>query len=122
MLKICGNTISKPLESIFKQALITGTYPSGWKKGNMVPVHKKGNKQYIKDYCPVSLLPICGKFFERMLFNNMFSFFLENNLITQKQFSFKPVDSCINQLLSITHKIYKSFDDGCEVRSVFRYI
>ena len=44
MLKICGNTISKPLESIFKQALITGTHPSGWKKGNMVPVHKKGDK------------------------------------------------------------------------------
>ena len=33
--------------------------------------------------------------------------------------SFKPGDSCINQLLSITHEIYKSFDDGPEVRSVF---
>ena len=32
---------------------------------------------------------------------------------------FKPGDSCINQLLSITHEIYLSFDDGFEVRSVF---
>ena len=49
----------------------------------------------------------------------MFRFFLDNKLITSNQSGFKPGDSCINQLLSITHEIYKSFDDGLEVRSVF---
>ena len=49
----------------------------------------------------------------------MFSFFIENDLISQNQSSFKPTDSCINQLLSITYEIYKSFDDGWEVRGVF---
>ena len=44
---------------------------------------------------------------------------LENNLILQNQSGFKPGDSCINQLLSITHEIYNSFDEGLEVRSVF---
>ena len=63
MLKICGNTICKPLELIFKQALTTGVFPSQWKKGNIIPCYKKGNKQNIKNYSPVSLLPICGKFF-----------------------------------------------------------
>ena len=63
MLKICGNTICKPLELIFKQALTTGVFPSEWKKGNIVPCYKKGDKQNIKNYRPVSLLPICGKFF-----------------------------------------------------------
>ena len=49
----------------------------------------------------------------------MFSFFIENDLISLNQSGFKPGDSCINQLLSITHEIYKSFDDGWEVRGVF---
>ena len=49
----------------------------------------------------------------------MFSFVLENNLITQKQSGFKPGDSCINQLLSITHEIYKSFNDELEGRKRF---
>ena len=40
-------------------------------------------------------------------------------LIKANQLGFKPGDSCINQLLSITHNIYKSFDDGYEVRGVF---
>ena len=75
MLKICGNTICKPLELIFKQALTTGVFPSEWKKGNIVSCYKKGEKQNLKNYRPVSLLPICGKFFERLIFNEMFSFF-----------------------------------------------
>ena len=119
MLKICGDTICKPLELIFKQALTTGVFPSEWKKGNIVPCYKKGDKQNLKNYRPVSLLPICGKIFERLIFNEMFSFFLDNNLLAPNQSGFKPGDSCINQLLSITHEIYSSFDDGFEVRSVF---
>ena len=49
----------------------------------------------------------------------MFSFFLANNLLAPNQSGFKPGGSSINQLLSITHEIYSSFDNGFEVRSVF---
>ena len=67
----------------------------------------------------MSLLPICGKMRERLMFNEMFNFFVENKLISSNQSGFKPGDSCINQLLSIIHEIYESFDVGLEVRSVF---
>ena len=49
----------------------------------------------------------------------MLRFFTSNNLISPNQSGFKPGDSCINQLLSITHKLYKSFDDGLGTRGVF---
>ena len=49
----------------------------------------------------------------------MLKYFLDNNLITPKQSGFRPGDSCINQLLSITHDIFTSFDNGLEVRGVF---
>ena len=49
----------------------------------------------------------------------MFKFFNENNLISPKQSGFKPGDSCIDQLRSITHEIYEALDAGREVRSVF---
>ena len=52
----------------------------------------------------------------------MYEFFTENNLISPNQSGFKPGDSCINQLLPITHEIYKSFDDGLEVRGIFLVI
>ena len=49
----------------------------------------------------------------------MLKFFTSNNLISPNQSGFKPWDSCINQLLSITHELYKSFDDGLQVRGIF---
>ena len=119
MLQICGNSICKPLELIFKQSMESGSFPSEWKKGNVVPIHKKDDKQCLSNYRPVSLLPICGKIFERLIFNEMFKFFIENELVSPNQSGFKPGDSCTNQLLAITHEIYKSFDEGFEVRGVF---
>ena len=50
MLKMCGGSIYVLLEMIFKHALLAGVFPSGWKKGNIVPIHKKGYKQNIKNY------------------------------------------------------------------------
>ena len=69
MLKICGDSICKPLELIFKQPLTTGVFPSEWKKDNIVPCYKKGDKQNLKNYRPVSLLPIYGNIFARLIFN-----------------------------------------------------
>ena len=73
----------------------------------------------LQNYHPVSLLLIGGKILERLMFNEMFEFFIENKLISSSQSGFKPGDSCINQLLSITHEVYSSFDEGLEVRSIF---
>ena len=86
------------------------------KKGNIVPIFKKGGKQNIKNYRLVSLLSICSKIFERIIYDNMLKYFLDNNL---KQSGFRPGDSCINQLLSVTHDIFTSFDNGLEVRAAF---
>ena len=88
-------------------------------KENIVPIHKKGDKQHIKNYRPVSLLPIRGKIFKRLIFNEKFIYFSTNKLIFKNQSGFQPGNSCINQLLSITHEIFTSFDNGLEVRSVF---
>ena len=119
MLKICDNSICKPLELIFNDRLANGIFPSVWKKGNIVPVHEKNDKERLNNYRPISLLPICSKIFERIIFHEIFRFFIKNDLISQHQSGFKPGDSCINQLLSITHEIYQSFDQGFDVRSVF---
>ena len=110
MLKLCASAITQPLYLMFKNCLSSNTFPGVWKKANANPVHKKGDKQVPKNYRPVSLLLICWKIFEKLIFNVLYSFFEDRKLLNPCQSGFKKNDSCINQLVSITHEIYSAFD------------
>ena len=92
MISIRMLKISKPLEIIFKPWIEKGQFANEWKKANVVPVHKKGDKQMLRNYRPVSLLPICGKIFERLMYNNLYEFFIKNDLISSNQSGFKQGD------------------------------
>ena len=93
--------------------------PLEWKRGNIVPIFKKGEKKIYKNYWAVLLLPIFGKFLERFIFEEVFLFIIENKLIAANKSGLKPGDSYINQLIAITHEIYQSFVESYKVRGVF---
>ena len=115
------DSVLKPLSIIFKNCLESGSFPNNWKKSNVVRIHKIGDKQLLQNYQPVSLLPICGKIFERIIFNPIFEYLKENSLLCPIQSGFRPFDSCENQLLSIAHEIYANFDQHptLEIRANF---
>ena len=119
MIKLCGNSICKPLSIIFNDCLKEGKFPSDWKKAHVVSVHKKGDKQCLKNYRPISLLPICGKIFERLIYKELFTFLVDNNMIFLNHSGFSFGDSCVYQLIAITHEICNPLDDGLEVRGIF---
>ena len=118
---MCEQTIATPLALIFNKSIQTGVFPNCWKKGNIIPVHKKDSKSLINNYRPISLLPIFSKIFEKLIYNSLFKHFKTNDLLVKCQSGFLPGDSCVSQLLCITHEIYKSFDcnPSHETRGVF---
>ena len=65
---------------IFEAALNDGVFSNDWKKGNIVPVHKKDLKTMLINYCPIHFLPIFAKIFGRIIFTSMFEYFIENEL------------------------------------------
>ena len=69
----------------------------------------------------MSLLPICSKNFEKLIFDSIYSFVIHNKLLNSCQSDFRPNDSGINQLISTTHNIYCAFDanPSLEVRGIF---
>ena len=121
MVKICGEALVKPLTSIFQFSLDTGRFPSKWKRGNVVPIHKKGDKDAIKNYRPVSLLPIFSKLFERCIYDTLYIYFEENTLFSSCQSGFRKGDSCMSQFLSIAHDIFKGFEANptLDTRGIF---
>ena len=119
--KIFDTAIVEPLSIIFNNCINQSMFPDIWKRSNICPIHKKGDKQIINNYRPVSLLPICGKIFERIIFNSLYEYVEENKLLSVHQSGFRSNDSCVNQLLSIVHNLYKAFDayPTLETRGVF---
>ena len=121
MIKICDESILEPLCMIYEKCLESGIYPALWKRANVIPVHKKGSRQSKRNYRPISLLPIFGKIFEKIIFEEIYRHLCDNDLLSIHQSGFRPGDSTINQLLVITHRIYSGFEEipSKESRAVF---
>ena len=64
MIKICSQSLILPLKIIFEHSQ---TFPEIWKKAKVVPVQKQEDKMLVKKYHPISLLPIFGKMFKRVI-------------------------------------------------------
>ena len=120
MLLLCDETVILPFQIIFTNILSTSTYPDMWKIANVTPIFKKGDNQLIKNYRPISLLPICGNILEKIIFNNPYAYLHGNNLITKNQSGFRLGDSTTNQLLYLLDEIHQAFDStkSLEVRAV----
>ena len=54
MLKICGKLIFRPLQLIFNECMLNGIFPSERKKRNLLPFHKKNDRQCLENYRPAS--------------------------------------------------------------------
>ena len=61
MVKLRDVSLCKPFELIFKSCLETGKFSLEWKKANLIPAHKNGDKQLLENYCPIFLCPITEK-------------------------------------------------------------
>ena len=74
---------------------MTGSFPDILKKTNVLPIHKKESRQVKKNYRPISLLPICGKIFEKVMFDVLYKHLSDNQILTTNQSGFRPGDSTI---------------------------
>ena len=121
MLKLCAPSVCKPLTLLLENCLVSRHFADVWEKSNIVPVNQKEDKQLIKNCQTVSLLPICRKLLEKLMFNSTFNFTDTRNMLSIHQSGFRPSDACMHQLISIVHDIYNAFDanPGLEVRAFF---
>ena len=104
MIKICDSYIVDTLKIIFDNCIRERTFPEKWKMSMICPINKKESKN-VK---PIFLLPILGNIFEKVIFDSLYDYFVNNKLLTPRQSGFIKGDSCVNQLLAITYEIHKN--------------
>ena len=93
MIKLCAFL---SLHILFKNFLENECFPNEWNREKIVPAYKKRYKQLINNYQPVSILPICVKVFEKIIYNSLFEFLGINKLLNNNQSGFPPGDSCMH--------------------------
>jgi hypothetical protein len=88
VLKNCASSLKIPLEIVFRKSLNTGEVPNLWKKANVTPLFKSGNKNFMSNYRPVSLTSIVCKIMEGIVKDNVMAHLMINNLISSNQHGF----------------------------------
>ena len=119
LLKAAGSSITPSLTRLFNLCLSKQKVPDLWKKANVIPIHKKGDRDNLQNYRPVSILPITSKLFEKILFKNIYNFLHSQRIISDHQSGFKPGDSTVNQLAYLYHKFCEALDKKKDIRVIF---
>jgi hypothetical protein len=95
---------------LFNESLSTAIIPDEWKLANVSPIFKKGCKQSLENYRPISLTSIVGKLLESIVVYYIVSFLESNNLILNTQHGFRHRRSCLTNLLEFFNDLLMKYD------------
>ena len=90
-LENCKQNMKKKCETHL--LLQTGIFPNGMKIAQVSPIFKKGEEFFFTNYRPISVLPCFSKLLERIMYNRLYKYLLQNNLFYEKQFGFQASNS-----------------------------
>ena len=105
LLKHIAEEISKPLATIINKSLKEGTVPKEMKIAKIIPLFKKGQKEQMSNYRPISLLNVISKILEKVVSSQVMSYFEENNLFYKHQYGFRCGHNTIHPILNFVQKI-----------------
>ena len=112
-IKYIKNEIIEPLTLIINQMFESGIFPDSLKIAKIIPIYKKGDINSITNYRPISLLPTLSKVFERVIYNQLCTYFDHNHLLSEQQYGFRANHStelaAIKLVDYINHEIDRKY-------------
>lgn len=104
--------LAKPLSITYQQSWLTGQVSSGWKLANITPTYKKGQKDYLGNYRPVSLTLVLGKVMEDIILSASTGHMQDDQGIKPSQHGFMKRRPCLTNLISLYDKVAHLVDEG----------
>ena len=117
LLKNCAAGLAYPLSLIFQISYNSGSLPSEWKLGHVVPIFKKGDKHDVSNYRPISLTCLVAKILERIVKEKLLA--LTDTLIDPKQHGFMESKSCATNLVGLCDSLALSLNENIRTDIVY---
>lgn len=111
LFKKISPCLAQPLTIIINQSFNTGIFPEGLKLAKITPIYKKGCNKLFDNYRPISLLPCFSKVVERVVYNQLYTYFETNKLFYFSQHGFRKIHSTETATLEFIDKIFNHLDN-----------
>ena len=112
LLKKLEPVLSTPLTLIINQSLNTGIFPDKFKLTKITPIHKKGDNHSVENYRPISLLPSISKLFEKVVYDQIYTYFTNNKYFCPNQHGFRKMHSTEHAVMEVADRILTELDKG----------
>jgi len=113
------NEIAYPLLLLFKKSLSESSIAQDWKQTKYTPIFKKGSRNSVENYRPVSLTSQICKLFETIMRDALVHYLENNHLILDSQHGFRKGRSCLTNLLEFLDRVTGCVDAGDSVDVIF---
>ena len=115
----CEPELSYTLAQLFNKCLKESSFPDCWKVSSVVPVFKNvGESSTAKNYCPVSLLSVVSKVFQKLVNNRIVDHLEKCGLFSAFQYGFRSSRSTADLLTVVSDRIARTFNRSGATQAV----
>ncbi|KAK4825920.1 hypothetical protein QYF61_003415 [Mycteria americana] len=119
VLRELAEVLTKPLSILYQQSWLSREVPVDWRLANVTPIYKKGQKEDLGNYRPVSLTSVLGKVLEQIILSSIMWHIQDNQVIRPSQHGFMKGRSSLTNLISFYDKVTHLVDEGEAVDGVY---
>ena len=107
VIKSCFGEFLDPLKYIFKLSFEKGTFQEYIKIAKVITIFKGVDSANLCNYQPISVLPYFSKIFKRLMYNRLYKYLSNLEILYPKQFGFLNGHLTDHALLQLVHQIYE---------------
>ena len=103
LIRECADLFCVPICDIFNQSISQGKLPEDWKSARVTPFCKQGDRYDLNNNRPISVIPVVVKVFERIVYDQLYAYLEEHDILSKHQSGFRAIHSTVTALLEATH-------------------